>query len=496
MSQSLSMATQRTGATAPEPVLLAWSPGERESFFAAIERHRRASWRVTLACGLVMVALAFVMAVLLSPLLVCIAGLLLDLANLIVPLPDLLGAAGRVVEPLADDKMFSLALLLKLSLIASVPGLALMSVAIGMLHRLLRQSPLFAGGDVPGRAPDRNVLAEQRLANVVEEMALAAAIPVPRVCIVPGGTNAAAFGRDEHHVTIVVAEGLLSTLDREQLQGALAHLIAAIAGGDMAIGLRMATTMALFGLLARLSTGFADRAALRANVRLLMTLTWPTRGGAARAIEQLSDPYGDPGGDDRATEPPPVARPRETYKLTWREWALMPFYGPIVLSGFVSGLVGLFLLGPLVALAWRTRKYMADAAAVRLTRHPDSIAAALTAIAAHRGVNLRAWASHLGIVDAKSADRGLLGGSIVSMFPSIDKRLKALNLMGAQAAPTRSSWRLPAPLLALTIGLLSVAGALGALAAFLLVMVSVAMSMLFTAFPAAILHALLRAIGN
>jgi heat shock protein HtpX len=54
-------------------------------------------------------------------------------------------------------------------------------------------------------------------------MAIAAAIPQPRVLIVPGGVNAAVFGRDERHTTILIGEGLLRALNREQLQGVVAH---------------------------------------------------------------------------------------------------------------------------------------------------------------------------------------------------------------------------------------------------------------------------------
>jgi hypothetical protein len=61
---------------------IAWSPAERESFFDAIERHRRASWRVTAVCALAIAILTLVLAVLLAPLLICLAGLAVDLVKL------------------------------------------------------------------------------------------------------------------------------------------------------------------------------------------------------------------------------------------------------------------------------------------------------------------------------------------------------------------------------------------------------------------------------
>src|SRR4029077_10710723 len=121
----------------------------------------------------------------------------------------------------------------------------------------------FDAGQLPGRAPDTTVLDEERLSHVVEEMAIAAGIPVPRVVIVPGGVNAAACGRDEQHVTLLVGEGLIGALSRDELEGAIAHLVGSIADGDMTIGLRVTTTLALFGLMTRIGGAFNDREAFK-----------------------------------------------------------------------------------------------------------------------------------------------------------------------------------------------------------------------------------------
>src|SRR5262245_33407303 len=70
------------------PALRPWREGERESFFEAIARHRKAAWRITAVCELAWVALALVAAVLLAPLLYCLLGLALDVVNFVVPTPD------------------------------------------------------------------------------------------------------------------------------------------------------------------------------------------------------------------------------------------------------------------------------------------------------------------------------------------------------------------------------------------------------------------------
>jgi Zn-dependent protease with chaperone function len=485
-------------ALAQERGWVPWTASERESFFDAIARHRRASWRITFVCALAIAVLTVVLAVLLSPLFICLIGLAVDIVNLIVPMPDVLGGFGRWIDPLFEEKTFTYSLLFKAAAVAAVPGLAVMAVALFALNRALKRSPLFDAGELPGRAPTRAVLAEQRLLNVVEELALAAAIPTPNVRVIPGGINAAVFGRDESHTTILVGEGLLTSLNRAELQGAVAHLIGSIAGGDMPIGLRAALTFALFGLLARLTGCLGDRREFYTVTRMLRTLLWPTRAGTETLIQDLADPF-RPSAHDAPLAPQGRAVGKKNKdQLTWREWAMMPLMGPVAMSGFVSGIVSTFLLNPLVSFAWRRRKYMADAAAVRLTRDPDTLAAALHEIIEKGGTGLQAWTMHMAIAQSGPAGSGgLLGGQILSIFPSTLRRYKALGRLGATLqpiAPKRPAWPLA---VALLIGVLSaIAGGLMILAVTLMIWLSFALSGLFTILPAALVHGLLRWIGH
>src|SRR5690242_9293989 len=229
-----------------------FSPADRELFEAAIVRHRRASWRVTVACAAAVAAVVLVVSILMAPLLYCLIALVADVVNLMTPVPDVMGSLGRQVDHVVNARTMSAAALARLGATAALPGLALMLAATWGLDRVWAKSPLFDAGDIPGRPPDRSDFAEQRLANVVEEMAIAAGVPPPRLVIVPGGVNAAACGRDESHVTLLAGEAFASSVEREQLEGMVAHLIGSIADGDMTIGLRVTTTLALFGLMARL----------------------------------------------------------------------------------------------------------------------------------------------------------------------------------------------------------------------------------------------------
>jgi Zn-dependent protease with chaperone function len=484
-------------AEASERGWIPWTASERESFFDAIRRHRRASWRITAACVLAIAVLALVVSVLLSPLTICLLGLAVDVVNLALPMPDVLGTFGGYIDPLFDERTFTFMRLAHATALASIPGLLVMGVAVLALNRALKRSPLFDAGELPGRAATRAVLAEQRLLNVVEEMAIAAGIPRPNVRIIPGGINAAVFGRDEAHTTMLVGERLLNALDRGEMQGAVAHLTGSIAGGDLPIGLRAAVTFALFGLLARCSGCMGDRGEFHNVARLLRTLIVPTRAGTEHLIHDLADPF-QPVQDETRSLPTKKRPGKNTNRLTWREWAMAPLMGPVMLSGFVSGIVSTFLLNPLVSFAWRRRKYMADAAAVRLTRDPDTLARALHKILQEGGTGLQAWTLHMAIAHGGSARRsGLLSGSIISIFPSTARRYKALGRLGATLRPLgakEQAWPRPLKLIVGALG--AIAACLMVVAVTLMIWLSVAISGLFTIMPAAALHALLRWLGH
>jgi heat shock protein HtpX len=82
---------------------------------------------------------------------------------------------------------------------------------------------------------------EGQLRNVVREMSLAANLPMPEVYVVQASApNAFAVGRDSRHASVAVTSGLLGTLDREELQGVIAHELAHVANLDSRHGLLVA----------------------------------------------------------------------------------------------------------------------------------------------------------------------------------------------------------------------------------------------------------------
>src|SRR5262249_30210264 len=150
-----------------------WTAAERESFFAAIARHRRAAWRVTFATRAINLVVALIVSILMSPLFYVAAALSLDVINLIVPAPNLVTGIMHVLDRVIDnpDKM-SPAEAVQVTFIAALPGLIWMALVLNALRHVLNLCMAFDSSELAARAPDATVLAEQRFANVVAEMAI------------------------------------------------------------------------------------------------------------------------------------------------------------------------------------------------------------------------------------------------------------------------------------------------------------------------------------
>src|SRR5262249_21143227 len=82
---------------------------------------------------------------------------------------------------------------------------------------------------------------DPQLFNVVEEMAIAAGVPMPKVYMIEDSApNAFATGRDPEHASIAVTRGLRTKLNREQLQGVIAHEMSHIRNFDIRLMLLLA----------------------------------------------------------------------------------------------------------------------------------------------------------------------------------------------------------------------------------------------------------------
>ena len=92
------------------------------------------------------------------------------------------------------------------------------------------------------------------LYSIVKGLALRAGLPMPRVYVVPGDTpNAFATGRNENHAVVAVTEGILRILNRDELEGVLAHELTHIKNKDMLIGSIAATLAGAVMMLASMA---------------------------------------------------------------------------------------------------------------------------------------------------------------------------------------------------------------------------------------------------
>lgn len=464
--------------------LVALTPGEREGFLEAIARHRAAAWRVRAASVLTLTAAALVVALLSAPLWYGALAIGADVLNLVVPTRNLLGDFMQVVNNWDDSAHpVDAARWITMLAWAALPGAVVMGCIALALRRALRVLAAHERASLEGRVPHELTLEEQRLRNVIAEMSIAAGMREPAVLIVEaGGYGAGIFGTEDEPV-IVISRALLSDLDRAELQGVAAHLVGSIAQGDLPIGRGAALTLAFFNLMSRLAMVITERGAGRAMARTFAGLLLPT---AAR-IEHVAAAIGE----SFASHEPNMPEPPEK---NWKDYAKFVLAGPVAMLGFFGGIVSFLVLGPLLSLAWRQRKYMADATAVRLTRDPDTLAGALEKLAARGGgAPLGQWTGHLAVAGGVAA-RGFMTGSFVPMLPSADQRLRALRKLGATL--TRETQRLPLEKRILVGALLGVVGVLTIVLLPLLVYVSVALSALLLGIPLSLVHLLLRWIGH
>src|SRR5258708_4142015 len=196
----------------------------------------------------------------LTPLLYVVTMVVAEIVNYFSPLPpeffrnaDLLAGLGLRVGDFVINQRGRLdpqELALGLALLL-LPGMIVTFLLwTGMLM-------LFRRGGVGGmlatlnaRVPNQGDLKELRLADVAQEMAVAAGLPCPQVMLIDSpGANAAAIGTSAHDARIVLSRRLLDDLDRDQLQAVIAHLVGSIGNGDLAIAFTVTSIFETCGLL-------------------------------------------------------------------------------------------------------------------------------------------------------------------------------------------------------------------------------------------------------
>jgi Zn-dependent protease with chaperone function len=207
----------------------------------------------------------------------------------------------------------------------------LVVIGLGSLYRI---ASLRGGGAVVARQlggvpieTDTQNFAYRRLRNVIEELSIAAGVPVPEIFVLEeeGGINAFASGYAPTDAAVTVTRGALDKLTREELQGVIGHEFSHILNGDMRLNIRLMGIV--FGILVIATIG--------------------------RKIAEYS------------------GRSRD------RDSGGVVFFG---LAVFAVGYIGVVFGRIIKASVSRQREFLADASAVQFTRQTDGIAGALKKI--------------------------------------------------------------------------------------------------------------------
>jgi heat shock protein HtpX len=215
------------------------------------------------------------------------------------------------------------------------------SVAIGVIAGLLSFLIMYLSymeGDravlaVSGAKPIEKA-DDPQLFNVVEEMAIAAGVPMPKVYLIDDSApNAFATGRDPEHASVAITTGLRTKLNREELQAVIAHEMAHIRNFDIRLMMLMAV---LIGMIVMLADVF-------------WRMMWYSGGGRRRRSNRDNKGGG----------------------------ALMLI---VIVLAIVLAIVAPLLAQIIQLAVSRQREYLADASAVELTRNPLGLANALRKI--------------------------------------------------------------------------------------------------------------------
>jgi len=270
---------------------------------------------------------------------------------------------------------------------AGVPSIAL-ALAVSLVMALVGY---YSGpGAVLALSGAREIAKPEdpQLYNIVEELTLAAGLPMPRVYLIDTpAMNAFATGRDPRHAHVAVTRGLRERLDRDELQGVVAHELSHVKNFDIRFMTLMAVLVGTVVLLADVG---------------LRTLFW---GGGRRRRS------GGQGG------------------------------GAIMLVILVGAIV-LAIIAPIFATliqlaASRQREFLADAWGARLTRYPEGLARALLKLGADSEPMPHATraTAHMFIVQPMMASgRRREGGNIWSSHPTIEERVARLRSLGQVGA--------------------------------------------------------------
>jgi heat shock protein HtpX len=216
----------------------------------------------------------------------------------------------------------------------------------------------------------------KELHRIVENLAITAGLPKPRVYIIDDpAPNAFATGRDKNHAVVAVTTGLLSMMDRSELEGVIAHELSHVGNRDILV---MTVAVVLVGVISMI-----------ANIAIRMSYF----GGGNRERNN----------------------------------------NPLILIAFIVAIILAPIAAQLIQLAIsRKREFLADASGALLTRYPEGLESALRKIGSYEAPMQRAstTTAHLYISNPFGAhEAGQWVQKLFSTHPPIPERIAALEGM-------------------------------------------------------------------
>ena len=256
------------------------------------------------------------------------------------------------------------------------------ALAIAIAFGLLSVLGSYYGGDqlvlASSHAKEIGPQQAPELFNVVNELAISAGVPMPKVYIIDDPSpNAFATGRDPEHSSLAITTGLLQKLDREELQGVIGHEMSHVRNYDIRFTLIVGVLVGSIALLAQ----------------LFLRYTFWFGGGRGR-----NDREGGAGG-----------------------------LGVILLLiGIVLAILAPIFTALVQMAVSRQREYLADASSVELTRNPHGLESALAKLAADNESlhSANGATQHLYIVNPLKKLGG--GSALFSTHPPIVDRINRL----------------------------------------------------------------------
>ena len=431
---------------------VARAPAERVHFLEDQRRHRRRSLRFGLF-AITSVAIAGV------PLCVLIAPLLLGGVLIVAHIVELFTPLGTTTWAMLHDAVFVGPTVYKkirgletavswraLAIIYIAPGAVLMLSTWPFVRRLSRRAGVGSLlHRLQPRAPRPTRLVEQQIVNVVGEMAVAAGIAPPEVCVIDSATvNAVAVGLTVNDAMVLVTDGFLDRLHRDERQAVVAHLVGSVGNGDLEIAATIFSVFETWTLVAAILEAPVSgrrRAFLQRFARAAFA---EVRGGAdpreARAIVDalLAGRESDVEDFLRTVEAIEPTSARNGCYLILVKLPLIAVLGLATITAReTTNLVTVLVLGPWLAAMWRARRRLADATAVQLTRNPSALASAVRTLATCDVQVPGGWPVHflfpvwVPVTDQPASQFTTASTNVVGMRLDPEPRLRRLAMLGA-----------------------------------------------------------------